>query len=251
MTQPFKNEVTSESRTFDAVALEPAGALRNYVAWLLRSFRPYLKGRVLELGAGTGMVAEGYVDAVDSAVLVEPAENLFGELSRRFTGDARVKPLCGLLEELVAAGAPELAQESFDVAFSVNVLEHIRDDRAALELLRTRIKPGGSLLIFVPAIPFLYGELDARAGHFRRYTRSTLSSVVRDAGFQLERIEYFDVLGMLPWFVAGRVLRQEVLTSSATGTYDKYVVPLSSLADRILQKRIGKSLVCTARKPGP
>ena len=108
----------------------------------------------------------------------------------------------------------------------------VGDDRAELELLRTRIKPGGSLLIFVPAVPFLYGAIDVRTGHFRRYTKSTLGTVVRDAGFVIERIEYFDVLGMLPWFIAGRILRKKTVDPAVTGIYDRYVVPLSSLADR-------------------
>lgn len=248
MARVSKNEVTSTSREFDARALESATSVPNYVIWLLRAFREELKGRVLELGAGLGTVAEGYVDAVDEAVLIEPAENLYAVLSRTFAGNPRVKTACGFLEELVAQGSPELGPESFDTAFLSNVLEHIRDDHAALELLRTRIKPGGSLLIFVPALPLLYGELDAHGGHFRRYTKATLAAAVRDAGFVIERIEYFDVLGMLPWFIAGRILRRKTVDPAVTGLYDRYVVPLSSLADRLIGKRVGKNLVCTARK---
>jgi SAM-dependent methyltransferase len=243
-----KSVVDATNRTFDASTIESAAAVPNYVAWLLRPFRPHLRGRVLELGAGLGAVAEGYVETVDEAVLVEPAENLFVELARKFEGNTRVKLLCGLLDELVASGAPELGSESFDAAFMANVLEHIRDDRAALELLRTRIKPGGSLLIFVPAVPFLYGALDAATGHFRRYRKSELETVVRAAGFVIEHVEYFDLLGMLPWLVAGRVLRRETIAPGVTGIYDRFVVPLSSLTDRLVQNRFGKNLVLTARK---
>ena len=248
MAHAFKNEVTSTSRVFDARALESAVGVPGYVAWLLEAFRPHLRGRVLELGAGLGSVAEGYVNGVEEAVLVEPAENLFEELSRTFSGDPRVKLLCGMLDELCERGAPELEPESFDAAFMANVLEHIRDDRAVLKLLKTRIKPGGALLIFVPAVPFLYGALDARAGHFRRYTKSTLRAVVRDAGFEIERLEYFDLLGMLPWFVAGRVLRRETVAPALTGFYDRFLVPLSSLVDVAIGKRLGKNLICTARR---
>jgi SAM-dependent methyltransferase len=248
MAQAFKNEVTSTRRAFDAGALEAIQNIPNYVNWLLGPFRGHLRGRVLEIGAGFGTLALDYSAAVDRAVLVEPAENLFAEIERSFAGNPRVKGLCGFLDELVASGAPELAPESFDALFSANVLEHIRDDRAALELWRTRIKPGGSLLLFVPATPFLFGAIDERTGHFRRYTKSSLETVVRDAGFSIERIEYFDLLGMVPWFILGRVLRRDTVAPGAAGIYDRVVVPLSSLADRVVRNRIGKNLVCIARK---
>jgi SAM-dependent methyltransferase len=243
-----RNEVTSTSRAFDEGAIEAILNIPNYVDWMLRPFREHLKGRVVELGAGFGTVAQSYVDGVDEAVLLEPAENLFEHIVRTFANDPRVKPLCGFLEELVASGAPDLAPESFDAAFTANVLEHIRDDRAVLEVLRTRIKPGGWLLIFVPATPFLYGAIDARTGHFRRYTKASLREVVESAGFAVERIEYFDLLGMVPWFILGRVLRQDTVTAGVAGIYDRLVVPLCSLADRVTQKRIGKNLICTARR---
>ena len=243
-----KSVITSTNRVFDARTIESAAGVPGYVAWMLEAFRPHLKGRVLELGAGLGSVAESYVGGVDEAVLVEPAENLFAELSRTFSGEPRVKLLCGMLDELCARGAPELAPGSFDAAFMANVLEHIDDDRAALELLKTRIKPGGALLIFVPAVPFLYGSLDVSTGHFRRYTKAGLRAVVRDAGFEIERLEYFDLLGMVPWFIAGRVLKRETVAPALTGVYDRYVVPLSAMVDRVIGKRYGKNLICTARR---
>jgi SAM-dependent methyltransferase len=130
----------------------------------------------------------------------------------------------------------------------VNVLEHIDEDEAVLRLLFRLLKPGGSLLIFVPAMPFLYGTLDERVGHVRRYTRPSLTHVMETAGFAMTSIRYFDLLGMLPWFVTGRVLRQPVVSSGPAVFYDRYVVPLCRVVDAATRPRVGKNLVAVAHK---
>jgi hypothetical protein len=130
----------------------------------------------------------------------------------------------------------------------VNVLEHIDEDEEVLRLLFRLLKPGGTLLIFVPAMPFLYGTLDARVGHVRRYTRRTLTRVVEAASFSITKMRYFDLLGMFPWFVTGRVLRQPTVNSGSALFYDQYIVPVCKLVDAAARPRVGKNLVCVAKK---
>jgi SAM-dependent methyltransferase len=148
------------------------------------------------------------------------------------------------LEELV----PDLTTAAFDTAILVNVLEHVEDDRAMLDLLRGLLKPGGSLLLFVPALPWLFGTLDAIHGHHRRYTRASLQSVVERAGFTLRVLRYFDVLGVVPWLIAGRILRQTRFDPNAARLYDRFFVPVGSRLERLVEPGLGKNLLCIAER---
>ena len=101
------------------------------------------------------------------------------------------------------ADDPDRFAPGFDTIVSFNVLEHIEDDVGTLRTAATLLRPGAHLVLFVPSLPFLYGTIDAQVDHHRRYTKTTLSEAVRSAGLKLERIEYFDFLGMVPWFLSG------------------------------------------------
>ncbi len=240
------------SRVYEVRSLEVAAELPRYHDWLMRSFRPHLRGRVIEVGAGIGTVAADYVGSVQSALLVEPANNLHERLAARFAANANVKTACATLEEVCAGKVVGVRAEAgtFDTAIMVNVLEHIEDDGGVLRQLEALLQPAGKLLIFVPAVPFLFGALDRRVGHVRRYTRSTLLDVVRRSGFEVEELRYFDLLGMVPWFITGRVLRQATVGTGSAQFYDQFIVPLCQAVDVITQRPLGKNLICVARKHG-
>lgn len=83
-----------------------------------------------------------------------------------------------------------LRDESHDAALALDVLEHI-DDRAAAAELHRILRPGGVLFLTVPAFPFLWSYRDTAAGHKRRYRKAGLESVLREAGFDIERVGYY------------------------------------------------------------
>jgi SAM-dependent methyltransferase len=230
------------STDYEGQDLEALSDIRRYQRWVLESFRGRLKGRVLEVGAGIGNLAEHYVDGTDEAVLIEPSVRLADRLRARFANRAHVRSIAGLLED----ADRELAPGSFDACILVNVLEHVEDDGAMLRRLRELLKPSGSLLLFVPALPILYGTLDALVHHHRRYTKSSLRSEVERANFAVRDLRYFDVLGVIPWFLAGRVLRRPRFDESASQLYDRFFVPVGAALERVLEPPLGKNLVCIA-----
>lgn len=233
-----------DPRHYDGHDLEALFEAPRYVKWLLGAFAPHLGGRVIEVGAGIGNVSLGWIEGASEALLVEPAENLHGRLARRVAGRPRVTTACGVLEDLdlPSLGAP------FDAALMVNVLEHIPDDRAALSQLHGALEPGGRLLLFVPALPWLYGSLDTLVQHCRRYTRDSLGAAVREAGFEIEELRYCDVLGALPWWFVGRVLRRQHFDPASVRLYDRVGVPLTASIEARIVPPLGKSLRCIARK---
>jgi SAM-dependent methyltransferase len=231
--------------------LEALADLPHYVGWILQGFAEHLRGRVLEVGAGTGNFSARYVDAVDEAVLLEPAQNLYPTLATRFAGKNHVKPVSGLLEDWANRVAAQGGSDGrpFDAAVMVNVLEHIADDHGTIRRLGTMLRPGGKLLIFVPALRWLYGSLDAQVHHYRRYSRSALTRVVERAGLEMVSLHYFDVAGVLPWLIAGRVLKQRAFSARAAHIYDRIIVPLSARLERWLRLPLGKNLICVAQRP--
>ncbi len=94
---------------------------------------------------------------------------------------------------------------SFDLAASLDVIEHLQDDLQALRELRRVVAPGGSLLVTVPAYQWLWSGHDEINHHFRRYTRRSLQQIGEQAGWHQVRTTYFNSL-LLPAAILLRVL---------------------------------------------
>ena len=149
-------------------------------------------------------------------------------------------------QELLAAEGPA----SFDSLVYVSVLEHIDDDVAELRTAAELVRPGGTIGLFVPALAALYGSLDYKSGHYRRYDRRLLTEAITEAGLEVERMRYLDIAGALPYFVMYRLLDVPTLDAGSSAIYDKVIVPLSRAAQRIVPRPpFGKNLVAIARRP--
>jgi SAM-dependent methyltransferase len=222
--------------------LEALADIPNYQNWILSHFRPHLHGRVLEIGAGVGTLSAMYRSNVDHATLLEPAPNLTGALRAKFIGDTGVTVVDRTLHDAAFADA------AFDAVVLINVLEHIDDDAALLAEIRRVLVPGGYLLLFVPALQWLFGSLDTLVCHRRRYVKPQLRALVAAAGFAIHDLRYFDALGVLPWFVTGRVIKAREFNERAAKIYDAIGVPFGVFAERIATPPIGKNLLCIAQR---
>jgi 2-polyprenyl-3-methyl-5-hydroxy-6-metoxy-1,4-benzoquinol methylase len=218
----------------------------RFLSWISEAIEPSLGPRVLEVGAGVGAIAVKLAQAGHEVTAIEPADNVFPELQQRTSGAARVTPCKTTSQELLASGAAG----SFDSVVYVSVLEHIRDDVDELRTAYQLVAPGGTLALFVPAMPALYGSLDFKSGHFRRYDRAMLEQVVTAAGFEIERLTYMDMVGALPYFLMYRVLDVPTLDAGSSTVYDSVIVPVSRFLEaRFGTPAVGKNLVAVARRP--
>lgn len=209
----------------------------RYNRFLLDLVRPLAAGkRVLDFGAGSGTFAGRLAAEGADVWCVEPDAELRRELERR-----------GLR---ASAGTEELAPASIDLAYSFNVLEHIADDAAALRELRRVLKPGGKLVLYVPAFMLLYSAMDRRIGHLRRYRKRPLAELVDGAGFIVDSVRYADSLGFAA-ALAFRALGPDSgeLNPGAVRLYDRWLFPLSRLLDRACSRFAGKNLILHARRP--
>lgn len=220
-----------------------AGA-QNYYRWILERFAPYLGRHIVEIGSGVGTFAQLLLQRTkpETLLLVEPASNLFPMLRERFEHEPRITLVEGYAED-IPAGA------SSDCIILVNVLEHIAEPQALLGLLQARLVPGGRLLLFVPAGPWLFGSLDRAFGHHRRYTAPTLAASLRAAGLHVSVLHYMNLPGALPWFFAGKILRKRTLSRRNVQLYDAWIVPWISTLESRWRPPFGQGLVAIAEKP--
>lgn len=223
---------------------------------LLRRHPP--SGTVYDVGGGNGFVARALQGEGYDVVLVEPGET--GCANARGLGVKRVicSDLGGAGIEPGRAGAIGL----FDV------VEHVEDDRGFLAEARATLDPGGWLYLTVPSYQALWSDADVEAGHFRRYTRSSLCAVLEASGFEVQFISYFFWLLPAP-ILLGRTLRSRLGLSrdgaSARREHGGGLGPVrrafeTALAwepaaiERGLRVPIGSSLIVAARPylfPGP
>jgi len=232
---------------YDGRELEALSITSRYQRWIAEQFAPYLSGRIMEVGAGIGTMARHWLEYSSELHLVEPARNLYIALNEALSSSSGVSLYCGTLDDVVC-GPMKHSGHTLDAAIMVNVLEHIADDIGTLRLIHDLLKPNGYLLLFVPALPALFGSLDRAFGHQRRYTKSSLKEAVTSAGFDLVRLRYFDVLGVLPWWLVGRVMRSQTIRPAMAGLYDRYAVPVGRLLEAAIPPPFGKNLVVVARR---
>jgi SAM-dependent methyltransferase len=201
--------------------------------------------RAVEVGAGIGTFSARLLGAgVRELLLVEPEAACVRELETRFAGDGRVEVRAETLP-----GAPSLATRAghFDFALSQNVLEHIEDDHGAMAAMARALRPGGRLMALVPAHPRLYGSLDRAYGHVRRYTPERLRSLAGDAGLHVERLTYFNALGILGWWARSRVGARS-LGAGSLRVYEA-LLAIWRPVERRFELPVGLSLVMHARRP--
>jgi SAM-dependent methyltransferase len=131
------------------------------------------------------------------------------------------------------------AADSFDLAVTLDVIEHLEDDLGALRELRRTVAPGGSLLVTVPAYPWLWSGHDEINHHYRRYTRRSLQHVAEQAGWEQVRTTYFNSL-LLPAAIILRVL-DRLSTKTTESSLDLWVppAPLNWLLERPLAFEAG------------
>jgi SAM-dependent methyltransferase len=150
------------------------------------------------------------------------------------------------------------ADETFDLVLATDIIEHVDDDIGALRQLNRALKPGGHLLVTVPAFPSLWGLQDKVSHHKRRYRLLGLKAKVEAAGFTVERRYYFNFILFVPIFLARQIIRmaglEERLKSENevhSPSINRILLPIFALDTRlapILRLPFGVSILMLARK---
>lgn len=143
-----------------------------------------------------------------------------------------------------------IEDNSIDYIYTLNVLEHIEDDEAIIKLWFNKLKPGGTLLIYVPAFQILYTSMDKKVGHFRRYTRQQLDRKLKRAEFKVNDIRYADSIGYLATLIYKILDNGDGgLNSGLLKIYDRWIFPISLIVDLLTHSFVGKNVYAIAVKP--
>jgi SAM-dependent methyltransferase len=234
MTQPA-HEAGPPASYSGIENLEVMREAKNYNRYLQRLVERHAAGarRVIDFGAGSGTFAIPCAAAGFDVTAVEPDDRLRGVVT--------------------AAGIPTvpdiaaLPDRAYEYAYTLNVLEHIEADVEILRTLRTKLVPGGRLLVYVPAFPLLYTSMDEKVRHVRRYTRMTLRETLLDAGFEIRTLRYADSLGF-----AATLLFKTIdngrgdVNRRLLRLYDNLAFPVSRVLDTLTHRWFGKNLLALA-----
>ncbi len=224
--------------------LEVLAASRNYYNWIFDLIRPYVSGDVVEYGAGLGTISQRLLPEARSLSLVEPEAHLADRLRLTFSAEASVAVFTQTLEQHVET----CPSESVDTAVLVNVLEHVDDDRRAVGELIRILRRNGHLIVFVPALRWLMSDLDRLHGHFRRYHLRQLAELIPRAAGTVVKLRYFDMAGVLPWWLVNTIGRQTTFNPRAVRLFDRVAVPVTRRFEGFFSPPFGKNLILVARK---
>tara|TARA_B100000029_G_scaffold511063_1_gene604068 strand:- start:911 stop:1645 length:735 start_codon:yes stop_codon:yes gene_type:complete len=215
--------------------------LPTYNKSIVNIFIEELNGEkcVVDFGAGIGILANIY----EKKTGIKPICVEIDKENRKFLLERGFK----FYDNISEIGS------AVDGVFSSNVMEHIEDDLEVLRNIKKYMKTGSKLVLYLPAFPILYSDLDKAVGHYRRYTKKDISDKLRKAGFLIEKIYFADSIGFFA-SLAVKILgckSVDVLGNLKTlKFYDSVIFPISKVFDTIgLQYLFGKNIVIIAKTP--
>lgn len=234
------NRTPDETARAVKESLEMMKGMDHYNLWLFSIISKFVHGDILEIGAGIGtftlsLTRLGNVTTIDNNPdCVARARELLKETADVGFGD-------------IETGKYFFDKRRFDSIVCLNVLEHIKDDVVALANMYALLKPQGRLILLVPSHKFLYGPLDERYGHWRRYSKKPLAENLKDVGFIIHKMKYLNWFGALGWFVNGRIFGRNTLPGGPLSIFNIISRP-ALLVERYTQPPFGISVLAIGEK---
>ncbi len=228
--------------------LEVISAADNFNHWMYQAIQPHCKGKILEIGSGIGNISQFFVKDGADITLSDFDSSYFPRLKEKFGNNRNLKGIhqIDLSVKNPKQRYPDLIGK-FDTVFALNVVEHIEDHQQALMNAHAFLRPGGNVVILVPAFQFLFNGFDVQLGHFRRYTSSNLKSLIESAGFEITNSWYFNFIGTLGWYMTGNILRKKMIPGGQMKLYNA-LVPVWKMIDVLMKPFMGLSVICVGRK---
>jgi len=210
----------------------------NWKTYWSGQIRPYLRGDILEVGAGIGsntrLLDQG---GTGRWVCLEPDPELMDQLLKNFAAQTvprSYETICGTLDAIPG--------QQFDTIIYIDVLEHIEKDAEELTSAVTYLRPGGHVIVLSPAHQRLFSPFDASIGHFRRYDKAMLRKI-SPAGVELIDLKYLDCVGVTLSAAKSLFLKQSMPTKSQLHFWDRWMVPISKVLDKPLGYSLGKTII--------
>jgi len=208
-----------------------------YNQWTVKKFESFLTGDILEVGCGIGNFTN-FLKKYGNVWSIDINENYLKQFM-----DTDIKIGLGDIEK----GEYFFKNKKFDTIVCLNVLEHIKDDKRALQNMLLLLKTGGHLILLVPAYDFLFGEIDKSIGHFRRYDKNKLKSLLKDMGFKIIKSRVINFLGGVGWFLSSKLFSESKINESKIKVFN-FIAPFFLSLENLIEPPLGTSILIIARK---
>jgi 2-polyprenyl-3-methyl-5-hydroxy-6-metoxy-1,4-benzoquinol methylase len=241
--QPGEPSYSEETDPVGLRILELFSGTRQINRWMYDQIAPFCKGRILEIGSGIGNISDFILRDHEEVTLSDVKPAYCRRLEQTFGDRRSLRGICpiDLADSDIERIYPQLAG-AFDTVIALNVVEHIGNHEQAIRNARKLLRVGGKVVILVPAYRWLYNPLDKELGHFRRYNRRNLSELLVGQHFEIQHTQYFNAAAVPGWWISGNLCRMKEIQSGPLYVYDG-LVPMLKLADRLLGKRFGLSVI--------
>jgi hypothetical protein len=213
----------------------------NHRKWFADFARPFLGEHPIEIGSGFGDYAVEWLPMVDKFTATEADPALLPRLQQEMAAFPNVTVRQMLL--------PTDEQADHSSLVSYNVLEHIDDHVGALRSMAGLVRPEGYIVLVCPAFPFAMSPVDIATGHIRRYTKRSMSAALTEAGLEVVQVRYANSLGLICYYAFTSLLRKQPSTGGTISFYDRLVVPVVRVLERLVGGRppFGQSVFAVAR----
>ena len=218
--------------------------MKNNNKWAFGQIKPYLGNNILEIGSGIGNISKFLTPLKKNLVLTDIKPSYLECLRHRFGSNPKVKIVS---HDILSTDLSNISPFKIDTVICINILEHIKDDNEALENIYKILDRNGRLIIMVPALRILYGSLDEKFGHFRRYEKTDLMKKLEYKKFVIERIYYHNFIAIFGWLINGRIIRQKLMSSFQAGIFDKFI-PFIAKVEKAVNVPFGLSLIVICKK---
>lgn len=225
--------------SYHGTELELFAQAINWKKYWSSKLRPFITGYVIEVGAGLGSSTKFlHPEAHPRWLCLDPDPRLASHLARRVTASAIpqcCETKCGVLDDLPA-------EELADTILYIDVLEHIKNDESEMRAATAHLKSGGRIIVLSPAFNWLYSPFDRAIGHYRRYTRKDAERLTVPP-LSLKQIFFLDSVGLFASLANCLLLRASSPSSRQISMWDRIMVPISVLTDRLFSSMFGRTIV--------
>lgn len=237
--------MTKASQT-EKKTLENIGRASRFNRWMFSAIHPFLTGRVLEIGSGIGNISQLILEHGYELSLSDVQVEYVNTLKQKFSSISKHIFQCDIASQQFEENYKDLFQQ-YNTIIALNVIEHIQDDELAFQNISSLLKPSGKCIILVPAFQWLFCPLDTMLNHKTRYTRQQLHKLAQQNGLIVHKSFFFNVAGIFPWFVCGKLARQKQITHWQMQWYN-FMVPLLRIKDLFFNKFLGLSIIAVYEK---